>query len=119
MKDDNFIEKEEFIITFQMGNEKTFQYVYNALYASLCAYTFNIVKNEQEARDITQEAFIKLWNARKNFDSWLTIRAYLYTLVRNAALNYLKSAKIKLELNDRYRNYYVFYLLNVGELFDY
>lgn len=96
MKDKEFIERKEFITAFQAGNEKTFQCVYNALYTHLCIYTFRIIKNEQEACDITQEAFIKLWEVRKNFNSWLTIRAYLYTLVRNAALNYLKFTKMKL-----------------------
>ena len=44
-----------------------------------------------------QEAFVKLWENRQNFSSLLTIRSYLYTIVRNSGINYLRYVKMKAE----------------------
>ena len=52
---------------------------------------------EWVAADLVQEAFVKLWENRQNFSSLLTIRSYLYTIVRNSGINYLRYMKMKAE----------------------
>ena len=47
--------------------------------------------------NMVQEAFVKLWENRQNFSSLLTIRSYLYTIVRNSGINYLRYMKMKAE----------------------
>ncbi|MFR6383865.1 MAG: RNA polymerase sigma factor, partial [Odoribacter splanchnicus] len=54
-------------------------------------------REEWVAADLVQEAFVKLWENRQNFSSLLTIRSYLYTIVRNSGINYLRYMKMKAE----------------------
>lgn len=90
-----YIDEPDFIIAFRKGKEKAFQRLYDCYYSSLCVYGFRLTKDAQAASDYAQEAFIRLWENRENFASGLAIRSYLYTLVKNAALNYLKHLKVR------------------------
>lgn len=90
-----YLDESDFIIAFRKGKEKAFQWLYDCYYSSLCVYGFRLMKDEQAASDYAQEAFIRLWENRENFASGLAIRSYLYTLVKNAALNYLKHLKVR------------------------
>jgi RNA polymerase sigma-70 factor (ECF subfamily) len=56
-----------------------------------------LIREECVAADLVQEAFVKLWENRQNFSSLLTIRSYLYTIVRNSGINYLRYVKMKAE----------------------
>ena len=43
--------------------------------------------DEDAAHDVVQESFIKLWTVRETLDSDRSIRALLYTIVRNRSFN--------------------------------
>lgn len=84
-----------FVSAFQNGDEKVFRYVFDEFYSSLCVYCLRMVHEELVVADLVQDAFVKLWENRQNFNSSLTIRSYLYTVVRNSGINYLRHLKMK------------------------
>ena len=54
------------------------------------ALAFQLLKSEEDAKDITQDIFVKLW---ENPDLWMNCERmsnYLYTVERNYIYNYLK-----------------------------
>ena len=55
-----------------------------------------------EAEDLVQQVFVKLWEQRARLDIAWSLKAYLYKTVHNAALNRLRAAKTRskyLEVN--------------------
>ena len=48
---------------------------------------FSIMRNEQDAEDIVQEAFLKLWNKREELKHVTNDEAYCVTLVKNMCLD--------------------------------
>ena len=97
MKEYDLDHEKTFISAFQAGEEKVFRYVFEKFYSSLCVYCLRLIREEWVAADLVQEAFVKLWENRQNFSSLLTIRSYLYTIVRNSGINYLRYMKMKAE----------------------
>lgn len=95
-----YIDESDFIAAFRKGKEKAFRWLYDRYYSSLCVYGFRLTGDEQAAGDYAQEAFIRLWENRENFTSGLSVRAYLYTLVKNASFNYLKHLKVRQDCQD-------------------
>jgi RNA polymerase sigma-70 factor (ECF subfamily) len=98
---------------FQQGEENGFQYFFNKYYASLCHYAHEITSNQPVAEEIASDAFIKLWERRERFFMENTLRSFLYTVVRNAAFNYVKSVgKVStaaiddLQIADGHPNYF-------------
>lgn len=62
--------KHEFSLEgFQNRNREDFSYVYELYYDRLCFFSYNLVKIEMEAQDITTETFIKLYKSALNFES--------------------------------------------------
>ena len=61
------------------------------LYAPLCLFAFKLVKDQHTAEDLVQECFIKLWTTRVELNNPSFIKSYLYRVVRNKCLRYLRT----------------------------
>lgn len=62
----------------------------NALYG----YLLKLIKDEDEADDLVQDAYLKLWQHREDVD-FLKSKAWLFTTARNTMLNKIKREKRK------------------------
>lgn len=62
--------------------------VMSALHPPLLRYAVRLTNNRDAAYDVLQEAFIKLWQVRDTLDPELSLRAFLYRIVGNLALNH-------------------------------
>jgi RNA polymerase sigma-70 factor (ECF subfamily) len=60
-----------------------------------------ILKDEQEAEDATQEAFVKLWNNRDNIDPQ-RVKPWLMKVTRNGCLDRLRRRKESVEFDESY-----------------
>ena len=69
------------------------EYLIKIYFPVLCNYVEKIVANRAEAEDVTEDAFIKVWERRKSIQTIHGLKGFLYTTVRNAALNVLRSRK--------------------------
>lgn len=74
-------------------DEKMFEFIFKAYFPRLMAFAKKFVSDEDEAEDIIQGVFLKVWEKRKEIEEE-TFQSYLFTLVRNACLNYLKHQQI-------------------------
>lgn len=55
---------------------------------------YRVVKNEEEARDVVQESFIKIWNKREKLSEIENKDAYCMTITRNMGIDKLRGKKI-------------------------
>ena len=66
------------------------------------AYAHRFLKDKADATDIVQNAFIKVWENRSNLDPNQSLVAYMYTIVRNLSLNFIRDHQQKhAELDER------------------
>lgn len=69
-----------------------FRLLFEENYNKLCRIAYRLLLEEESAREIVQEVFIKLWQQ----DNWQQVdspKAYLYVAVYNRSLNELKKRK--------------------------
>lgn len=82
----------------QQGNVKAFE----ALMAQHASFVYNLalrtLNNTQEAEDIAQEAFVRVWRALPKFRADAKFSTWLYRIVINLCYNRLP--KLKRDLND-------------------
>ncbi len=76
-------------------SQQTFNEIFERYYRAICYFVLQLIKNEQQAEDIAAECFQKVWANRMNFSELSSIKAFLYKAAKNAALNYLKSLKVR------------------------
>lgn len=78
-----------------------FKHVFNQYFNSLVLFADRYLKEREECESLVQDSFLALWENRLEFPDEISIKAYLYTTVRNKALNVLKHRKVKQEyMND-------------------
>lgn len=61
----------------------------------LYRFAFRFLKDEDEARDIVQEVFIKVWNKQDQMDQVENMEAWCMQVTRNMSLDRLKSKQYK------------------------
>jgi len=70
-----------------------FNVIIHRLNRKLFAIAFRIVKNRQEAEDIVQEVFMKMWIMRKKLDDYNDIEALAITMTRNSCIDQMRKWK--------------------------
>jgi RNA polymerase sigma-70 factor (ECF subfamily) len=74
----------------QLLDKATFESLFRSEFKGLCFFALQYTKDTDTAREITQEAFISLWEKRERIDLSRPVKTYLSTTVRNKCLNYLR-----------------------------
>jgi RNA polymerase sigma-70 factor, ECF subfamily len=85
----NNIEK-EILHRVQQGDIKAFDFLFNSYYAMLCVYAKDLLKIPQIAEEIVQDVFLKFWNNRSALSVKTSVKGYLYKMVHNHCLNYIR-----------------------------
>ena len=81
-------------MNIKISHASDFRKLFDGYYIPLCLFAERYLKNSEDAADIVQEAFIKLWQQRKDFGNPYAIKSFLYTSIRNASLNKLQHLKV-------------------------
>ncbi|MBI9064783.1 MAG: RNA polymerase sigma-70 factor [Marinilabiliaceae bacterium] len=77
------------------GEESVYTDVFHQLQPALVSYAMQYIIDRDLSKEIVQEAFLKLWEKRKTLSKGTNLTAYLYKIVRNLSLNYLRHIKIR------------------------
>ena len=77
----------------KQDNKDAFEFLFKGYYPRLQGYAVRFVGNEEVARDIIQECFLKFWEKRELLSS-VSVTSLLFAMVRNSCLNYLKHLSI-------------------------
>ncbi|WP_413998549.1 RNA polymerase sigma factor [Flavobacterium sp. W1B] len=84
--------QEELLVLIYKKDEKAFTHLYDMYAKSLFAVISVLVKNREEAEDVLQDVFVKIW---KNIDSYQENKGRFYTwiinIARNTAIDTLRS----------------------------
>jgi RNA polymerase sigma-70 factor, ECF subfamily len=72
------------------GNENSFRLLYEKFFPGLCILAHRYTGKLDVAEEIVQDTFMKIWETRYETDIRGGLHSYLYTIVRNNSLNYLK-----------------------------
>ena len=82
--------EDRYAIAFQKGDEKGLAFFFQKYYPALCLYASYYTRNDDAAKDIASVAFINTWKHHSKFLSAISIRAYLYTVVRRLAIGWVQ-----------------------------
>ncbi len=78
------------------GSREVFQQVFDEYYEMLLHISMQYL-SEEDAKEAVQEAFLKLWENRKQVKEDANIRNFLFTIVKNNCLNMIKRQQVALK----------------------
>ena len=95
------MENEKDILSKIAANDETaFKQVFEYYYPKVKTFLEQFISDADEAMDLAQNIFIKIWLQRSNLTEICSFGAFLYTMTRNAAIDYGRTHKIKIPLTE-------------------
>lgn len=76
------------------GDSGAFEALFHTYHAPLCAFAYRYVEARDLAEEMVQEVFLFVWERRETWDVRTSVKGYLFTAVRNAALSYLRHERV-------------------------
>lgn len=69
------------------GDTRAFDALITRHREKIYMHTYQIVRNEEDALDLTQETFIRAWKSLTRFDGKASFTSWLYRIATNAAID--------------------------------
>lgn len=83
----------DLIIRAREGDQEAFRELVDAYRTRVASIAYGLVNNYEDARDISQEVFIKVYRSLARFDINKKFFTWLYRLTVNASIDFLRANK--------------------------
>lgn len=96
------VENEKKLVEQLSNNDlKAFDQLYNLYSQKLYRFSFSMLKNVEDSKEIVQEVFFRVWNKRQDINTSKSFKSFLFTISYNLIVDQLR---LKLKENE-YRNF--------------
>jgi RNA polymerase sigma-70 factor (ECF subfamily) len=84
---------EDWIGLLKEGDAKAFDRLFGRYAKRLYGFAVGYLKSKEEAEEIVQEVFLKIWDNRVELSAQKSLESYLFTIARNGILNTIRKSK--------------------------
>ena len=90
------------IETYEIDLKDTqiFKAIFNMFYPRAYTFTLKLLRDEVISADITQEAFLYMWEKAYRFPDMMSFKSYLYSCLKNKTLNYIRDHKVERNMEE-------------------
>ena len=74
----------------RQGDIKAFDLLYAQFSERLFGFAFSMLKNHEDAKEVVQETFLKLWKKRDQLDSSQSVKALLFSVSYHIVIDLLR-----------------------------
>jgi RNA polymerase sigma-70 factor (family 1) len=92
------ISQKNIVTDIKNGDKDAFKEFFDDFYPILCSFANRFLKNPDKSKDAAQEALVKFWEKRNDFDDIQWVKSFLYVVVKNNCINILNKSKKKTDL---------------------
>lgn len=92
------------IKAFKEGNQQAFEKLFEQYHRKLYAFLFRLLNSKEDAEEIVQETFIKIWEKREDFNEGYPFQSLLFKIAKNAFLN-LNRKKVNRKVFEDHLNF--------------
>jgi RNA polymerase sigma-70 factor (ECF subfamily) len=85
---------EKLVEKYLFGDEKAFDFLVYKYTTPIYNFSARYIGVGQEAEDLTQEIFIKIWKSLKKFDLNKKFKPWIFRIARNTIFDYLRKKKV-------------------------
>jgi RNA polymerase sigma-70 factor (ECF subfamily) len=80
-------------LLMKSGEEAAFDFIFRKYYKILTLQAIRIVRDQGSAQNLVQDCFVALWEKRNALQDIEDMYSYLYFMVRNRCIDYLRKTK--------------------------
>ncbi len=86
-------------------NKIVFDFIFSYYYSGLCAYARRWVDSPEVAEDLVQDFFVRLWINSSNIEITSSLKSYLFSSIKNKALDHLKHVKVEVNYEKKLKHF--------------
>lgn len=87
------VRDEKLLADYLHGDEIALEVLFKRYLKAVFYLAFRYTQSSDEAEDLVQETFVRVWKSRKKFDLNKSFKAWLFTIAKNTALDWCKKKK--------------------------
>ena len=84
---------EQLIADYLAGDEGSLEILIQRYLKPIYSFTYRRVGGGQDAEDVTQEVFMKVWRNLKRFDQQKSFKTWIFPITKNTAIDFLKKKR--------------------------
>lgn len=85
----------EYMEKLGQGDHKSFDALFMLYHTRVKNFLKGFIKDEEEACDMAQDIFFKVWTNRESISKVSSLKAYLYRMARNMVYDYYEHSLVK------------------------
>jgi RNA polymerase sigma-70 factor (ECF subfamily) len=93
------------VYSLKNGDNEAFSRIYRMSFKPLYDYSYKYLKNNQDAEEIVQNLFLKIWEKRIEINENLSFKSYLFQIASNDVSNLIKKRNIEKRYIDWAQNF--------------
>jgi RNA polymerase sigma-70 factor, ECF subfamily len=94
-------------LRIKLGDEHAFELLFRKYYVRLCSFANKFLNDPEESREIVQDVFAKLWEARDEIDPEDSLKSYVFKITQNLSINKLRRRKVESRYTEIYKLVYI------------
>lgn len=87
------LEEKDLITQLKSNDREAYNKLFLSYYMELYYLALKYIDDSEEAKDLVQSTFIKIWEKRSALKAYQDIKPYLFTILKNKCLDKLKNKK--------------------------
>lgn len=84
---------EQLVSDYLKGDEVSLEFLIQRYLKPIYSFAYRYVGGGQDAEDVTQEVFVKVWRHIKRFDQNKSFKTWIFSITKNTAIDFLKKKK--------------------------
>jgi RNA polymerase sigma-70 factor (ECF subfamily) len=88
------IRDSEIMRRIRQGDIQQFETLFRSSYVSLVRYAKTLIKDHDNAEEIVQDLFFRLWQNKENLNIESSLNGYLFRSVHNSCLHFIEHQKV-------------------------
>lgn len=92
MKSIPITHEKDLLLRLRDGEEYAFERLYRLYSKRIFVNILKLVNDEDQAQEILQDVFVKIWNHRKNIDPERSFSSYLFSIAKNLVRDFFRKA---------------------------
>ncbi|MDN5202178.1 RNA polymerase sigma-70 factor [Fulvivirgaceae bacterium BMA10] len=84
------MKEKDLIKRIRKGNEKAFRSLYELYFNKVANYAFKLLRSEEDAREVAQDVFIKLWNMKEELEAEKPISGLIFKITKFTSIDLIR-----------------------------
>lgn len=98
---------DQLALRIKLGDTQAFELLFRKFYVRLFAFANKFLNDAEEAQEIVQEVFAKIWEGRDEIDPEDSLKSYIFKIAQNLSINKLRRRKVESRYCEIYRLVYI------------